>query len=122
MVILWGKHKMSNYEFKITGDKALFNKLARVATEAQVKEIVKRNTSGMQVEAQKLAVGKTHNLKNSISLELSEGGLAGAVISPADYSGYQEFGTRFMAAQPYMGPAFRKYRNLFVNDLKNLTK
>ncbi|MGK4034903.1 HK97-gp10 family putative phage morphogenesis protein, partial [Pediococcus acidilactici] len=73
-------------------------------------------------KAQELAPVDTGNLKRGISSQLLKGGMAGAVISPADYSGYQEFGTRFMAAQPYMGPAFRKHRNLFVNDLKNLTK
>lgn len=113
---------MSNYEFKITGDKALFNKLARVATEAQVKEIVKRNTSGMQREAMEKAPVDTGNLKRNIMLEITGFGSTGKVSSKADYSGYQEFGTRFMAAQPYMGPAFRKYRNLFISDLKNLTK
>lgn len=122
MVILWGKRKMSNYEFKITGDKALFNKLARVASEAQVKEIVKRNTSGMQMEAMQKAPVDTGNLKRNIEIEITDGGGTGKVSSKADYSGYQEFGTRFMAAQPFMGPAFRKYRNLFVKDLKKLTK
>ncbi|WP_069825293.1 HK97-gp10 family putative phage morphogenesis protein [Pediococcus pentosaceus] len=113
---------MSNYEFKVTGDKALFNKLARVATEAQVKEIVKRNTSGMQREAMEKAPVDTGNLKRNIDIEIADGGGTGKILSKADYSGYPEFGTRFMAAQPFMGPAFRKYRNSFVNDLKNLTK
>ncbi|MDV2602164.1 HK97-gp10 family putative phage morphogenesis protein [Pediococcus acidilactici] len=113
---------MSNYNFSIKGQDLLLRKLKQNMQKEAVKKIVKERTANMQVEAQKLAPVDTGNLKRSIRLELLKGGMAGAVISPADYSGYQEFGTRFMAAQPYMGPAFRKHRNLFVNDLKNLTK
>lgn len=113
---------MSNYSLSFTGDKALFKKLARVATKAQVKEIVKRNTAGMQHEAMEHAPVDTGNLKRNITLEITDGGGTGKVSSNAEYAGYVENGTRFMAAQPHMGPAFRKYRDLFVNDLKNLTR
>lgn len=114
---------MSNYNFSIKGQDALFKKLNRTMQKEAVKKIVKEHTANMQVEAQKLApVGETGNLKRSIHLELLEGGMAGTVISPANYSGYQEFGTRFMAAQPYMGPAWRKERPIFISDLWALVK
>lgn len=114
---------MSNYNFSIKGQDLLMRKLKQNMQKTAVKEIVKKHTANMQVEAQKIApVGDTGNLKRSIRLELLKGGTAGVVISPADYSGYQEFGTRFMAAQPYMGPAWRKERPIFISDLKNLVK
>ena len=122
MVILWGKRKMSNYNFSIKGQDLLLRKLERNMQKTAAKEIVKKHTANMQAEAQKLAPVDTGNLKRNIMLEITNFGGTGKVSSNADYSGYQEFGTRFMAAQPYMGPAFRKHRNLFVNDLKNLTK
>lgn len=122
MVILWGKRKMSNYNFSIKGQDALFKKLNRTMQKEAVKKIVKEHTANMQVEAQKLAPVDTGNLKRSIRLELLEGGMAGTVISPTDYSGYQEFGTRFMAAQPYMGPAWRKERPIFISELRALVK
>ncbi len=122
MVILWGKHKMSNYNFSIKGQDVLLRKLKRNMQKTAVKEIVKKHTANMQVQAQKLAPVDTGNLKRSIRLELLKGGMAGAVISPADYSGYQEFGTRFMAAQPYMGPAWRKERPIFISELWALVK
>ena len=122
MVILWGKHKMSNYNFSIKGQDVLLRKLERNMQKEAVKKIVKEHTANMQTEAQKLAPVDTGNLKRSIRLELLKGGMAGTVISPADYSGYQEFGTRFMAAQPYMGPAWRKERPIFISELRALVK
>lgn len=122
MVILWGKHKMSNYNFSIKGQDALLRKLKQNMQKEAVKKIVKEHTANMQTEAQKLAPVDTGNLKRSIRLELLKGGMAGAVISSADYSGYQEFGTRFMAAQPYMGPAWRKERPIFISELWALVK
>ena len=97
-------------------------KLKQNMQKTAVKKIVKKHTADMQTEAQKLAPVDTGNLKRAISLELSEGGLAGTVISPADYSGYPEFGTRFMDAQPYMGPAWRKERPLFLSELWDLVR
>lgn len=122
MDILWGKRKMSNYNFSIKGQDVLLRKLKQNMQKEAVKKIVKEHTANMQTEAQKLAPVDTGNLKRAISLELSEGGLAGTVISPADYSGYQEFGTRFMDAQPYMGPAWRKERPLFLSELWDLVR
>ena len=122
MVILWGKYKMSNYNFSIKGQDLLMRKLKQNMQKKAVKEIVKKHTIDMQSNAQDLAPHDTGNLERAISLELSEGGLAGTVISPADYSGYQEFGTRFMDAQPYMGPAWRKERPLFLSELWDLVR
>ncbi|UPU32304.1 HK97-gp10 family putative phage morphogenesis protein [Pediococcus acidilactici] len=113
---------MSNYNFSIKGQDLLLRKLERNMQKTAAKEIVKKHTANMQAEAQKLAPVDTGNLKRSIRLELLKGGMAGAVISPADYSGYQEFGTRFMAAQPYMGPAWRKERPIFISELRALVK
>jgi HK97 gp10 family phage protein len=113
---------MSNYNFSIKGQDVLLRKLKRNMQKTAVKEIVKKHTANMQVEAQKLAPADTGTLKRNIRLMFLNGGLAGTVISPADYSGYQEFGTRFMAAQPYMGPAWRKERPIFISDLKDLAK
>lgn len=87
-----------------------------------VKEIVKKRTAEMQNEAMHNAPVDTGTLKRNIRLMLLNGGLAGTVISQADYSGYQEFGTRFMAAQPYMGPAWRKERPIFISELWALVK
>lgn len=39
-----------------------------------------------------------------------------------DYAPYVEFGTRFMLAQPYLGPAFQKQLPIFKKDLSKLVK
>lgn len=113
---------MSNYNFSIKGQDLLYKKLKQNMQKDAVKEIVKRHTANMQYSAQKLAPVDTGNLKRGISSQLIKGGMAGGVISSADYSGYQEFGTRFMAPQPYMGPAWRKERPLFLSELWDLVR
>lgn len=113
---------MSNYNFSIKGQDLLMRKLQQNMQKTAVKEIVKKHTADMQVEAMRNAPVDTGTLKRNIRLMFLNGGLAGTVLSPVDYSGYQEFGTRFMAAQPYMGPAWRKERPIFISDLKNLVK
>ena len=128
---------MSNYEFKVTGDKALFNKLARVATEAQVKDIVKKRTAQLQVQTQKNMttaykghykgkgknkkfVPPTGNTRDHTFIQLSD--FTGKVVVNTNYIGYLEFGTRFMTARPTVGPAFRQISPLFISDLKNLVR
>lgn len=122
MAILWGKHKMSNYNFSIKGQDLLMRKLQQNMQKVAVKEIVKKRTADMQAEAMRNAPVDTGTLKRNIRLMFLNGGMAGAVISPVDYSGYQEWGTRFMYPHPYMEPAWRKQRLLFISDLKKLVK
>lgn len=122
MDILWGKRKMSNYNFSIKGQDVLMKKLQQNMQKKAVKEVVKKHTIVMQSNAQDLAPHDTGTLKRNIRLMFLNGGLAGTVLSPVDYSGYQEFGTRFIDAQPYMGPAWRQERPLFISDLKELVE
>lgn len=113
---------MGSYSFKITGQKELLQKLDLNKQKMGVKEAVKKHTALMQSKAQQLAPVDTGFLKRGIASEMSSDGMQGRVNSVASYSGFQEFGTRFMGAQPFMGPAFRQERPLFISDLLKLVK
>lgn len=87
-----------------------------------VKTVVKRNGSELQAGAQQNAPVDTGKLKGNIFLEAKDGGLTAEVTPTAEYSAYVELGTRFMAAQPYLEPAFNVQKNIFIKDLKRLVK
>lgn len=97
------------------------------------KGYVAKNGSRLQTQAQRNApvgtpestgipgyVGGT--LRRSIGLSIEDGGLTAKVEATAHYAGYVELGTRFMAAQPYMKPAFNQVKGKFNSDLKRLVK
>ena len=60
-----------------------------------VKQIVKHNGSGLQARAQRNVPVKTGNLKRSIQLEISDGGLLAKSEATAEYAPYVEWGTRY---------------------------
>lgn len=43
-------------------------------------------------------------------------------VSKSEHSGFLEWGTRFMDAQPFLYPAFFKQKPKFLADLKRLTE
>lgn len=50
-------------------------------------------------------------LANNILFQIDTDGLAGSVDSRAGYSSYLEFGTRTLAARPFMQPALEQNKN-----------
>lgn len=65
-------------------------------------------------------VKPTGNLRRSITLELRQFGMSAEVEPTASYGAYVELGTRYMAAQPYLKPAFDAENPKFIRDLKKL--
>ena len=61
----------------------------------------------------------TGHLKNSIQAR-PEGLLVWRVESPADYSLYVEFGTRRMAARPFLTPAVEIVRPRLLEALRRI--
>jgi HK97 gp10 family phage protein len=70
-------------------------KLKSNANMKDVKQIVKQNTAELTQGAQRKAPVDTGNLRRSITMDLSDGGLTGKVKPTADYAPYLEYGTRF---------------------------
>lgn len=103
-----------------------------------VKDAVRKNGSQLQKKVQKNAnfhghyewvAGKgkvfkkpTGQTKRSIGLEIKDAGFAAEVEPTTDYSPYLEYGTRFMEAQPFVGPAFDEQSAKFKKDMQRLVK
>ena len=92
----------------------------RVIAEKAAKAALITHKAALDVEARakQLAPVDTGNLRNSINTQGA--GVAYVVESPVEYSIYQEFGTRKMAAQPYMLPAAEYVRPRYLAALKAL--
>ncbi len=64
----------------------------------------------------------TGALKNSITLQLEDGGMTARVGPHMYYEAYVEYGTRFMRAEPYVRPAFNIIKPQFLKVMKELVK
>lgn len=109
---------MSDMTFSFSGEDALLKKLQKMASHNDVKQAVKINTAELARNAIRNAPVDTGFLKRSIVPELTD--LEGRVLTVAEYGPYVELGTRFMAAQPFISPAFMSQRIKFVDDLKRI--
>lgn len=66
---------------------------------------VQRATYDVEARAKQIVPVKTGNLRRSIHSVFENGGLRGIVGPSVLYGKFVEFGTRRMAARPYMRPA-----------------
>lgn len=107
---------------KIHDRNGLQSKLKALAELKDVQEAVKTNTAELQNKAMRRAPVDTGNLKRSIEMELTDGGLTGVVKATAGYSAYLEYGTRFMSAQPFLRPSTFEQNVQFQKDLFRLLK
>ena len=89
-----------------------------LANIGNVRQTVRWAGSRVQQEAMKTVPVDTGELKRSIGLHLEDGGLTAVVEATKEYAGYVEYGTRFMAAQPYMRPAAEQIAPLFVRQIQ----
>jgi HK97 gp10 family phage protein len=66
--------------------------------------------------------GGTGTNRRSIDTEVIDTpkGPQATLFTQSGYGGYLEIGTRFMAAQPYLWPAFRKFVNKIPQRIKEL--
>ena len=122
---------------RIEGVDELKKELTRLASMEHVKKAVRLSGADLHLTAQRNAVFRGHYewkpgqgyifvkptgfLRRNIMgpyLELS--GLSARVAAEADYSGYVEMGTRFMAAQPYMRPALNEVEPRFLESLRSM--
>lgn len=85
-----------------------------------VREVVKMNGAELQQKVMRNAPVDTGALKRYIMLSIMDGGLTARVNPLMNYSSYPEYGTRFMAAQPYIRPAMNAQKQQFKSDLKRL--
>lgn len=107
---------------EFTGVNELRVALKKKAGLDAVKKVVQYDGAKLQKAAQRNAPVDTGFLKRSIGLEIQDSGLTAKSEATAEYAGYQEWGTRFMEAQPYMKPAFDEVKGEFKRHMDALTK
>ena len=95
-------------------EKLLNNAFKRAPNVAN--KVVKNTTEKGMAQAKRLAPRDTRFLHDNIYTEYKP--LSGYVHSPASYSGYQEYGTRYMSAQPFMRPMMQWLAPQFERDMK----
>ncbi|MDO4803886.1 MAG: HK97 gp10 family phage protein [Lachnospiraceae bacterium] len=113
---------MGRTAVKLEGFKEFEAKLKKNVKLEDVKAVVQYHGSEMQQTAQIVCPRDTGNLAGSITLELTNGGMAAEVAPHTNYAGYVEWGTRFMDAQPYIRPAYLQQSKRFKDDLSKLCK
>lgn len=113
-------------KIKLEGLDKLQKALKDNVTMDDVKKVVKNNGSALQRKTQANADFtkgyQTGTTKRSIGLEIVDGGFAAEVEPTTEYSPYLEYGTRFMDAQPFVGPAFNEQAEKFKRDMERLTR
>lgn len=123
---------------RIEGLEALQKKLKKNADMNDVKKVVRHNGSQLQRKIQRKADFKGHYewvagkgkvfkkptgaTKESVRLEITDGGFTAESGPTTDYAEYLEFGTRFMQAQPFVKPALEEQAKKFESDLKKLVE
>lgn len=111
------------YSIEVVGLDEVTSAIAKKAKNIEnVKAAVAMNGTRLQQQSQKAAPVDTGTLRRSIGLEIKDGGLTAECTAKAHYSGYVEYGTRFMAAQPYMRPSLNLVKHQFKADVERLVR
>lgn len=120
---------MIRNEFSVYGLQSLIQGIdAKKATGRQIRNVIRKNGSDLQREAQKRmtkSVAYTKGYSNgdtrrSTTLEITDGGMTAIVAPNTEYFLYIEYGTRKMEAEPALRPAFEFVLSSFVKDVKEL--
>lgn len=109
-------------ELNIKGIEELEIELSRLEDMSGVTQIVKANTADLQKKVHRNIPVLTGFLRRSFIMDIIDKGHTGRVTSNVEYGPYVEYGTFKQAAQPYMRPAIKYIRPLFLNDMKKLLK
>lgn len=113
---------MSSTGVRLEGFEELQARLKKNVKLENVKVVVQHHGSQMQQTAHDLAPNRTGQLQRSITHEERDGGFTAEIAPHTNYAAYVEYGTRYMAAQPYMRPAFMQQSERFKADLAKLMK
>lgn len=115
--------------YNLRGMDALQAYLGNMANFDDVREVVKLNGAELEKSMKRNAKFKGH-YKNGVfirptgatrrSITLTINGLTARVTPTTEYASYLEYGTRFMAAQPFVRPSFEVQKQKFIDDLLRL--
>ncbi|QHJ83957.1 MAG: hypothetical protein [Caudoviricetes sp.] len=119
---------------KIEGLEAITKGLKNKKADMQkVSDLVKKHGAGLSDKTQRNMLSQyrghfegnkfvkpTGATRRSSVVQIEDNGLTAKVQPGTKYFPYLEYGTRFMAARPTLGPAFRIEAPLFEGDVKKL--
>lgn len=117
-----GKRMAASFNFHFKGNNQLVAALNERADLDLVREALRINGAELQSKAMRKAPVDTGNLKRGITIQsdLADRGMTIRVTSQAEYSPYVEYGTRYMAAKPFMRPAYKEQKAQFKADMKRI--
>lgn len=113
------------FDMDFQGDLILEETFKRGSREirSQAWKVLKNTAEKGKAKAKELAPYEFGFLEENITTDLSDWpGMTTKIHSQASYSGYQEFGTRFMDAQPFMRPALKDISPQFKKDMEDVMK
>lgn len=113
-------------KIKWEGLEDLQKKLKENVTMNDVKRVVRQNGADLQQKIQEKAEFtqgyQTGQTKRSVDLVIKDGGFTADSGPTTEYSGYLEYGTRFMDAQPFVRPALEEQASKFKRDMQKLVR
>ncbi len=103
--------------------KIVFNDLPKLRGELRQRAgaAIRKAAHDIEAGAKNVVPVDTGNLKNSIQTTM-EGDLTAVVGTHVEYAPYVEYGTRRMAARPYLGPAAELVRPSLEAAMKELLR
>lgn len=119
---------MAKLSIQIQGLDKLTRKLIKNQALTEAKEVVKKNTAQMHEKTISNMIStytkgyRTGNTENNTAFEIEDGGLSGVQTTTTDYIQYLEQGTRYMAAEPAIKPAFDAQKVEFKKQMEDLAK
>lgn len=113
-------------KLRVTGTNSLMKHLRQAQNLDEVRQSVRKHGANLQQtmmdEATFTKGYSKGTTKRSIALEMRDDSFTASVQPHTHYASYVEYGTRFMDAQPFVRPAFRKIEPVFISDMKRLLK
>jgi HK97 gp10 family phage protein len=99
-------------------------KLLKIRLKEIQREILEATLILIVAEAKKLCPVDTGRLRASLTHELDEilGAMIGKAGTNVEYAAFVELGTKFMSAQPYLYPAFKKGIRYYKKEMKRRVK
>jgi HK97 gp10 family phage protein len=113
---------MSSTSVKLEGFEEFQSRLKKNVKLEDVKVVVQYHGSQMEQTAKIICPNRKGHLQASIRLDIVNNGFTAEVAPHMNYAGYVEWGTRYMASQPYIRPAFMQESARFKADLAKLMK
>lgn len=110
------------YSIQFKGVSELQQTLLLAQNLNDVKRIVRQHTSNMSRIASRSAPVKTGFMKRSLVTSIADGGLTGIAEFYAEYTPYQEWGTRWMPGKFFLKRGFETASREFIADMQRLVK